>query len=870
MNVNAKALVANACVVPPDDVVLTETTTGTVQQTLAQLSSSSTFEAPWVVYQMAAGVNSCDELAFEHYWDYAAWEYATTISRDPRQLFEDGAKAFEDGIESKSGATVHPAPPVTTSPKNVYFTLETPYPWGETPYAFAALGFDLGARLAAGRDLYTRNLAWHQATSQTLAGAGFTDADLVAMRERQVDFARLMEARAAMWARWQTYLSRLNASRLACEPISTPFLNPFEVWFDPVISNVAFVADVTHVRPQGLWAPLGSDLAAQVGNGTAGYVPPGHGLQWSPTAPPHPFPMSHPGPFGRSVWLPHVRDMLGPQVQFHARPWPDSLDVSASGGADPGGAGSAFSDTATGGDLYGVGGNPEGAGAFADTAAVGHHGGGGGGDVALIWNNGIFDIYGLPVDGPVGCEHFEKLLAAWDVVADAVANALRVHDAPIEAALVAINQAPYRCLEIADDGQGNPIPSPCDWTPQMFVDQFRGHYGKERERLRRRCDVFTANDFSATAMVRNAKKRNVATDKTVNAGAVVDDFTTSSEEVIRFFDVFTRWVDSQVGDEIEIGPDGYALPGRQSSARKTDGDQQFGADWGYEASWRIDGLVQSDTTDGFKKAGDRCAPGLSVRGRAFADATVFGAKVSLLSLEGRMQTGPHATDPKKQHAEGDVDVRVLGIDLLGSAGDPKSGDLTTKWTLFHFSKSEERDQVVASATFTIGPFPVTIRAGLAGRAGIAVDLAAELKATCDDGPGMAAEINGAVTPVASVSAYATVGLDLGLVEAGLRVDIVILQIELPFDAAVRLVLDQSAVRLEADAKLELELSTLDGKLSAFVRILFFTFHATLFDWQGVTLARETLFSTDVSAELVSFQSLLRVPLSGEIRERNGI
>lgn len=448
---------------------------------------------------------------------------------------------------------------------------------------------------------------------------------------------------------------------------------------------------------------------------------------------------------------------------------------------------------------------------------------------------------------------------------DALTRRLNRVDAEIEQALLDARDA--GCLD-AD------AITHCDWSPRHFAQRVLALYGAEREDAYQYCLDNTPQGFArlddhdlgidASAGRKYPRIEDGGAMQTCFLGADhqmtadttacqgCNRWTASTTGVERYF----RCLESQkqlILDEViaQLGQDAITadkqLKLQGSTGERTQlGSDNFNITSSYGFGWALGNFTTYAEGEG---DGDLCEldPEAFAHFDVHATALFLSENLVHAAAHARLLDGgqglelPPGVDPNR------LEVELVGIELV-------SADLDLGWDdgfdIVADGWSEGGTMISAGATFTIAFVPVTISGGVAGRIGIdyAVDLEVGDVQNCE-----LVALTGKVTPYAGVEAFASATVQAVIAEAGVKVSLTLLRIDLPFEASISLVLDdQAQIALRVTNNLDLTVSFLSGRVAAYLRILWEEFEATLFSWNGPRFTKN-LMSAKLDLPILSLK-----------------
>ncbi len=367
----------------------------------------------------------------------------------------------------------------------------------------------------------------------------------------------------------------------------------------------------------------------------------------------------------------------------------------------------------------------------------------------------------------------------------------------------------------------------CDWSPKMFVEAARALPHAERHADYTACVEASNGDFSQLAWYQFPGYE--PNDPPIVAWASYDDDTV---EVDAFIDNFDAWVIGFIdwfADQGFVGEDGKPRLGKSYTSAAAAGNEWFGVDYGLHFAWEIQNVGEDD----------QCEVDLRFDGGFDATASVLTADLELAHVDVEIQ----GVD------EGHFTLTLLGEEIFDPEWFDDSADaqgVDTTWNIVGGAWEEGQTQQLASTTFTVAGVPVRIGAGVSGQIGLdhSVDLAFDQ--SCDD---FGIHLTGHFEPRAKLDGYATLSVDYGIAEAGIKGQVNIIHASLPTHTDLAVVapdgdLSQLALTMESDANLVLR--TLDGRVAVFAELLWSTWEKTIFTWSGL---REDIELFDLDYEL---------------------
>jgi|GEM_PF-2652873 len=355
--------------------------------------------------------------------------------------------------------------------------------------------------------------------------------------------------------------------------------------------------------------------------------------------------------------------------------------------------------------------------------------------------------------------------------------------------------------------------SVCDWDPERMMRQIHGAIGAARERDVRRCQRDTNDDFGALSQVRNASSVT---------GATKADYTTSVADLERYFgliEAFRSNFDKQVPLTLSMAGLRRTLNLGAGAMSKRLGDSTFGVDstlnYSGSVSWPKD---------------KPCEATGAVQSSFFADALLFGGSHRAVTASVAVVSNPVGPATYAAHVE--VPVPFGGpVTLVDTTGSFSTVNLVS------LSPRVDKRITLVAQPFMIGPIPVTVSAGIAGRIGINLSMNLTTNRTCTGGAADFLSLKGHIDPYAELDAWAAAEVGIpGIATVGVEVTLAVFHAHLPFDSQLSLSFDggaQARALLEGTVGLGLDLRTLDGRVDGKVTFVFIPITYELFRWSGL-------------------------------------
>jgi len=400
---------------------------------------------------------------------------------------------------------------------------------------------------------------------------------------------------------------------------------------------------------------------------------------------------------------------------------------------------------------------------------------------------------------------------------------MRVLVEEMETLLVAADEvgcfAPWR------DEAGRGIPAACDWAPADFMEAVEQHFEPIRQEELRRCREYAPSNFADLAGgYQYLETGNPPTWHQYASDAAANVYT---------FEIYLDHRATMLGllpaAFGSLPPERRPLWGQSFSGGDELGDRAwFSAGYAWIAAWRV------SVPEG---AIGLC--GIDAIANADLDGYVYVGGNYRQALDGGV-LGLARSGAAARY------LRVAGVSVWNDAWQTYAGsaidNIDYQYNLVFAPQRYEQVQEAdfSAPVFGIAGFSVDLTLGVTGRVGL--DVQGELKASVasltDCGPGLDVQIGAAVRPFAALDGFATLGLDLLLVEFGVGGELNVVTVALPFSAAVSIttpgVLEAVTADVGVNVSAQLELAALSGRVYVYADTFWDRYESTVFSWPGYT------------------------------------
>ncbi len=394
-------------------------------------------------------------------------------------------------------------------------------------------------------------------------------------------------------------------------------------------------------------------------------------------------------------------------------------------------------------------------------------------------------------------------------LAQALEDTLQVDLALHDALLFAEQQG---CLETTGF-------TPCDWSPRMLVAELSNHFSEEREADYQRCLLRTGDDFNRAAdsawLLEQEQILQFCEDGqrcTVRLSHIRS--VTTLEE---YFEALQAWVEAlALPRDPETGLPMVAQSGSDSGGESAG---MFRIDYAFDFSWRATDFID-----------DLCSARVSSVGSLDVNASAFGVSTadlgfSLFSTDLSIST--YESAPQVASIDTALSLQVLNIDF---GIDPIQGD--HEINIIEGPVETIELMPTQSVTVLVAGIPLVIRGGVNGSVGVHIDLYARAEPCSVVDEGLRLDVRGRFEPFARADAFATVSVDAWVAEVGLRTDLNLVKLGLPFVTNLQLEMGGGEAMLTVQSDLDATFGLLDGRVSAYVEILGEDYVRRIFGWTG--------------------------------------
>jgi hypothetical protein len=237
----------------------------------------------------------------------------------------------------------------------------------------------------------------------------------------------------------------------------------------------------------------------------------------------------------------------------------------------------------------------------------------------------------------------------------------------------------------------------------------------------------------------------------------------------------------------------------------------------------------------------------AINSTADAKASLFGFDVSLLDAK----VTAYAEDNAQHGGNGahlDAHFTLLGQELFtqevtGGINQPSSPAFNIARPVPDMSASYPDPPIEMG--FMVGPIPVTLQAGMSLGAGVDLSSDGAVDDTCAAAGGTQPSFSlvAALNPHVQADAFGQAGVDLAVVEAGVRINLNLVQVGLPVAFGIHM----NGGSTTLDAKADLTLAALSGNVGLFAEVHYLVgsedYDLPIFSWSGISSSRSLMDET---------------------------
>ena len=307
----------------------------------------------------------------------------------------------------------------------------------------------------------------------------------------------------------------------------------------------------------------------------------------------------------------------------------------------------------------------------------------------------------------------------------------------------------------------------CDWSPQKFVSRYAGHNRPESERLFSACVTATAGNFSR-----------------VPPAYLVDS------------DALGTWIAAQ-----ELPKLGTSVVGERISDGDEWGDRDwFSAGYSYDAGWQLAADRQSGTNRICKLKGNAYA-------QANASAWALGQEIPIFDSRHKLSVR-ESGDTISFHSH----LRILGEDLYSPVD--YSG-VAPSYTPIDKNTTKTLAQRTYTKWIAVAGIPVKLQAKAEIKAGAEVKAKAVAATGCNP-DNLAYDASVSARPWVNLHVVPEVSAGVGLLQAGVRGDIDLIELAAPASGGVKLVGGVNDITLQMRANASVQADMLSGDIDVFL------------------------------------------------------
>jgi hypothetical protein len=365
--------------------------------------------------------------------------------------------------------------------------------------------------------------------------------------------------------------------------------------------------------------------------------------------------------------------------------------------------------------------------------------------------------------------------------------------------------------------------SACDWMPQDFVDRFYtrniGWAAAAKESEFKYCKRWTGGN-KMTSQKNDVKQVGIPSGERTNVADIRAFLALREAAFLKLFKKVPV-----------LGKDDF---GTVRADDQHIGDKKFGGGFAYSLGWHAQ-VKKRDAADQICRLGGNASATMT------AEAILFGHHNPI--IDGLAMVSANEDDDGK--AYGNAHLYVMGSELFDTKDAPASFhpdpvthriDISATYNAFHF----DGDRITLFAVpFQAGPITITITVGLDYKYGFTAGFQAGGPPADKNDPNYCNasaylyKATATFTPQADLGAWLDADASFLGFGVGLEVELTLVGIGLPLFAEVKLGVDAGDLAILFQAGLDLDLVTLKGQMSVYVKAFFVKiFSVKLVDWDG--------------------------------------
>jgi hypothetical protein len=371
----------------------------------------------------------------------------------------------------------------------------------------------------------------------------------------------------------------------------------------------------------------------------------------------------------------------------------------------------------------------------------------------------------------------------------------------------------------------------CDWSPHFFYADAQGYFSKLGEDRYQQCVQLTGDYFGNTPQAALA-----------NTLAFSNHLTTQNGTVAKL---------SSVSSAIDSTP----TLGQQFSDEGQYGNDDFNVKYDYNFSWGITDYNQKDANGNAQF----CKSNLRGGGKFGVTGTVFSVSKQVVDFNAWAFTKTEQENNQdKDYLHEQLSMKILDENLFSPIDAKQQANYA-----FVSSPSKKLGKdgngYSMSKTFIVVAVPVTVKGGLTGSFGVDIKLQAGIIRDCVGLPDqMNIGVSSHLKPYVDLDAYLSAGIGWSGLSAGVKGEVNLIEVELPFNAEAGLKFmatnTGSDLFLASKADLNLLLRTLRGKVSVYIEYIVGSSEKEIFSWNGYEV-KSKLFDFDARYPLIQIANM---------------
>jgi hypothetical protein len=380
----------------------------------------------------------------------------------------------------------------------------------------------------------------------------------------------------------------------------------------------------------------------------------------------------------------------------------------------------------------------------------------------------------------------------------------------------------------------------CDWSPQYFAERAGLRLNESQDRAYAFCNNLTSGNLQNVVNVSVPFVTDPAYPQfqcTVTTGSTItaQQLEKLESDVEHCREQQVAYLEAKAADEarnrvrqipelIDEATGAFKFPGGRKSKDELMGNDKLGLNYAYDFGFLIDAEEEI------------CKITVDVGGDLYSAVKAFSHEIVLLDARAWASTVTRDIDVYTRVIDKSIFIpKDLFTPIHVSAGPVEPIE-------FNVAKTPQisKDLKIIETIFVVVVVPISIEVGVSGRLGVKLGInGLIMPPNNEECPYVTVE--GLVEPFLGVDAYLAAAIDIFIAEAGVRGEVNVITVSVPFRPGVTVrqlggLPVPANFEIEIGARLDVALSTLSGRIQAYAEIGFCPFCAdverTIIEWQG--------------------------------------